>query len=144
MAQIVEAMTAKAEHDSEIEQRTSEIAKLNFFADILTNKNAFYENCFVFTNTFALLKLDSFIQDHLMAKFVERLMTIIKKCSIFQSLQVKAATKETGEPLLFKHAAPAFMVAIDKLYRQISWLLGQTAFRMIQVKKQSGPNSDKE
>ena len=126
-------MTTKTEHNSDIEQRTSEIAKLNFFADILTNKNVFYENCFVFTNTFALLKLDSFVQDHLMAKFVERLMTIIKKCSMFQSLQVKAATKETDEPLLFKHTAPAFMVAIDKLYRQISWLLGQTAFRMIQV-----------
>jgi hypothetical protein len=27
------------------------------------------------------------------------------------------------------------MVAIDKLYRQISWLLGQTAFRMIQVQR---------
>jgi len=68
---------------SEVEQRSAELAKLNFYADILTNKNVFYENCFVFTNTFALLKLDSFLQDHLMVKFVEKLMAIIKKCSMF-------------------------------------------------------------
>jgi len=59
-------------------------------------------------------------------------------------LQVTAVTKEADEPLFFKSAAPAFMVAIDKLYRQISWLLGQTAFRMIRVQKQPDSSSDKE
>lgn len=129
---------------SDIEQRISQIAKLNLFADFLANKNVFYENCFVFINAFALLKLDAFLQDHLMVKFVERLMAIIKNCSVFQSLQVTAVTKKADELVLFKHAAPAFMVAIDKLYRQIAWLLGQTAFRMIQVQKQSEPSADKE
>jgi hypothetical protein len=45
------------------------------------------------------------------------------------------------ESLELKSSFPNFMIAIDKLQRYSTWLLGQTAFRMIRVTKQKD-NSD--
>ena len=61
LAKIYDSLTTKTEMKSDIEKRIFEISQLNFYADFLTSNNVFYENCFVFISTFALLKLDSFL-----------------------------------------------------------------------------------
>ena len=44
----------------------------------------------------------------------------------------KAAGSKNQEMNL-RYKVPEFMIVIDKLYRQLTWLLGQTAYRMIKV-----------
>lgn len=74
------------------------------------------------------------------------MMNIITICAQFQEIRLASpGGDQDGEGLKIRYMVPEFMVVIDKLQRQISWLLAQTAFRMIRVKKPSEePDSQEE
>lgn len=112
----------------------------------MANRDVFYETVFVFNQAFALLKLDSFARSQDMVRFVEQMMKIIKICAQFQEIKLTGPEgDQDGEGLKIRYTVPEFMVVIDKLQRQISWLLAQTAFRMIKVKKSTEePDSQEE
>lgn len=49
--------------------------------------------------------------------------------------------KNSTESLKLRYKAPELIIIIDKLYRQISWIVGQTAYRMIKVYKHSNDSN---
>lgn len=116
-------------------QQAAERAFLNSLNKLFTASDVFYENAFVFCTTFSLLKLDSFLRDSVMATFLESLMAVARCCSHFQGLQVSSSAEDKNQPLSVRCSAPTFLASIEKLFRMIAWLIGQTAYRLVQVQK---------
>ena len=129
-----------------LERQYKQVETLNAIGGVLANRDVFYETVFVFNQAFALLKLDSFARSQDMVRFVERMMEIIRICARFQEIKLTSpGGDQDGEALKIRYMVPEFMAVIDKLQRQISWLLAQTAFRMIRVKKSTEePDSQEE
>ena len=129
-----------------LETQQKQVETLNAIGGTLANRDVFYETVLVFNQAFALLKLDSFARSQDMVRFIEQMMKIINICARFQDIRLTGPDgDEEGEGLKIRYIVPEFMVVIDKLQRQISWLLAQTAFRMIRVKKPTeSPDSQEE
>ena len=56
---------------------TSFLSSLTHFL----NKDVFYENAIVFVTMLSLLKLDSFLEDQVMATFISQLQEVVSRCS---------------------------------------------------------------
>jgi hypothetical protein len=97
--------------------KTKDVEFLNNLTQLFSSQDIFYENMFVFLTTFSLLKLDSFLEDSVMATFIARFMDLARHCSVFESLQVTCDAQ-------LNYSVPNFMITIDKLYRHVAWLLG--------------------
>jgi hypothetical protein len=90
----------------------------------LSNRDVFYETVFVFNQAFALLKLDSFAGSKDMVIYVTKMMRVIKICAQFQDIRLTSGEGDSErEGLKIRYMVPEFMVTIDKLQRQITWLL---------------------
>lgn len=97
-------------------------------SSILSRNDVFYENSFIILSILSLLKVDSFFKEDCMTTLIAQLKQIAATCAEFQSI------KCGDHPL--KVRDPDLMIQIDKLYRKVSWILGQTSYRMIVISHQ--------
>jgi len=56
---------------------------LKVFADILSNRDVFYETIFLYLQALCLLKLDSFEKNSVMHGILKPLVSSANKCSLF-------------------------------------------------------------
>jgi len=117
VSSLVTHLKAARETYSACTTTSTQKACLHRLTNILSSQDVFYENMFVFLTAFSILKLDSFLKDQVMVKFINLLMQIADECSKVQ----KVSVEDKG---LVKDCASEFAVVIDKLYRMVSWVVG--------------------